>query len=215
MPPNRARRPPPPSARRPRRSSLLDQIISEGRLARDEEQRALAKDLIGEFVEQVMAGTMTVSKDTQTMINAADRRRSTSCSPSSSTRSSTTRIPEARGLLARAALLRPPDRDGHDAQDRVLNVSKKDLLKDLERAAEFDQSALFKKVYEEEYGTFGGAPFGALVGDYEFTRHPQDIALLEKISNVAAAAHAAVHLRRRARSCSTGTTSPRSPARAT
>jgi type VI secretion system protein ImpC len=73
---------------------------------------------------------------------------------------------------------------------RVLNVSKTDLLRDLERASEFDQSALFKKVYEEEYGMFGGAPFGALIGDYEFGRHPQDVALLEKISNVAAAAHA-------------------------
>ncbi len=73
---------------------------------------------------------------------------------------------------------------------RVLNVSKKDLLKDLERAAEFDQSALFKKIYEEEYGTFGGAPFGALIGDYEFGNHPQDMSLLEKISNVAAAANA-------------------------
>jgi type VI secretion system protein ImpC len=60
----------------------------------------------------------------------------------------------------------------------------------MERAPEFDQSALFKKVYEEEFGTFGGAPFGAIVGDYEFSRHPQDLALLEKISNVAAAAHA-------------------------
>jgi type VI secretion system protein ImpC len=73
---------------------------------------------------------------------------------------------------------------------RVLNVSKADLRKDLEKAVEFDQSALFKKVYEEEFGTFGGAPFGALVGDYEFGRHPQDMAMLEKISNVAAAAHA-------------------------
>ena len=73
---------------------------------------------------------------------------------------------------------------------RVLNVSKKDLLKDLERAAEFDQSALFKKIYEEEYGTFGGAPFGALIGDYEFGNHPQDMSLLEKISGVAAAANA-------------------------
>jgi type VI secretion system protein ImpC len=73
---------------------------------------------------------------------------------------------------------------------RVLNVSKKDLLRDLERAVEFDQSALFKKVYEEEYGTFGGAPFGALIGDYEFGRHPQDLSLLEQISHVAASAHA-------------------------
>ena len=73
---------------------------------------------------------------------------------------------------------------------RVLNVTKKELLKDLERAAEFDQSALFKKVYEEEYGIFGGEPFGALIGDYEFANHPQDLLLLEKISHVAAAAHA-------------------------
>src|SRR5207237_5423022 len=73
---------------------------------------------------------------------------------------------------------------------RAFNVSKKDLLKDLERAAEFDQSALFKKIYEEEFGTFGGQPYGAMLGDYEFTNHPQDIALLEKISQVAAAANA-------------------------
>ena len=60
----------------------------------------------------------------------------------------------------------------------------------MQRAPEFDQSALFKKVYEEEFGIFGGAPFAALVGDYEFGRGPEDIELLEKISQVAAAAHA-------------------------
>ncbi|MDR1334222.1 MAG: type VI secretion system contractile sheath large subunit [Holosporaceae bacterium] len=73
---------------------------------------------------------------------------------------------------------------------RVMNVSKKDMLDDLENAVEFDQSQLFKKVYEEEYGTFGGHPYSCLIGGYEFTRHPQDILLMEKISNVAAAAHA-------------------------
>lgn len=73
---------------------------------------------------------------------------------------------------------------------RLLNASKKDLMRDMERALEFDQSALFKAVYEEEYGTFGGDPYGALIGDYDFGKHPDDIALLERISNVAAAAHA-------------------------
>jgi type VI secretion system protein ImpC len=73
---------------------------------------------------------------------------------------------------------------------KVLNVSKKELLRDLQRAPEFDQSAMFKKVYEEEFGIFGGAPFAALVGDYEFGKHPEDIELLERVSNVAAAAHA-------------------------
>jgi type VI secretion system protein ImpC len=63
-------------------------------------------------------------------------------------------------------------------------------MRDLQRAPEFDQSALFKKVYEEEFGVFGGAPFGALVGNYEFGKTGQDVELLEKVSQVAAAAHA-------------------------
>jgi type VI secretion system protein ImpC len=73
---------------------------------------------------------------------------------------------------------------------RVLNCSKKELLRDLQRAPEFDQSAVFKKVYEEEYGVFGGEPFAALVGDYHFTNHPEDMELIDRMSHVAAAAHA-------------------------
>jgi type VI secretion system protein ImpC len=79
---------------------------------------------------------------------------------------------------------------GTQLKIRILNASKKDLLRDLQRAPEFDQSAMFKKVYEEEYGLFGGEPFGALVGDYEFSKHPEDLELLEKVSQVAAASHA-------------------------
>ncbi len=74
-------------------------------------------------------------------------------------------------------------------QLKLLNATRDELFKDLEKAVEFDQSALFKKIYEEEYGTYGGDPFSMLVGDFEFGRHPEHIALLERISNVAAAAH--------------------------
>jgi type VI secretion system protein ImpC len=73
---------------------------------------------------------------------------------------------------------------------KVLSVTKHELLKDLEKAAEFDQGTLFKKVYEEEYGQLGGEPYGLLVGDYEFSRTPDDVALLRWLSHVAAAAHA-------------------------
>lgn len=73
---------------------------------------------------------------------------------------------------------------------RLLNATKDEIQKDLERAVEFDQSVQFKKIYEEEYGTFGGSPYSVLIGDYEFGRSPQDIKWLEKMSNVAAAAHA-------------------------
>lgn len=73
---------------------------------------------------------------------------------------------------------------------RVLNITKRELFKDLDKAVEFDQSTLFKKIYEDEFGMPGGEPYGALIGDYEMTNHPDDIDLLEKISGVAAAAHA-------------------------
>ncbi|MBI4696812.1 MAG: type VI secretion system contractile sheath large subunit [Gammaproteobacteria bacterium] len=75
---------------------------------------------------------------------------------------------------------------------RVLNISKKDLHKTLKKykGTAWDQSPIFKKVYEEEYGQFGGEPYGCLVGDYQFDHSPQDVELLGEIAQVAAAAHA-------------------------
>jgi type VI secretion system protein ImpC len=73
---------------------------------------------------------------------------------------------------------------------RLLNASKTELVKDIESAVEFDQSALFKQIYEAEYGTYGGNPFSVLIGDYAFGRDPQDVATLSGIAGVAAAAHA-------------------------
>ena len=75
---------------------------------------------------------------------------------------------------------------------RVFNVSKKDLHKTLKRykGAAWDQSPVFKKLYEEEYGTLGGEPFGCLVGDYYFDHGPQDVELLGELAKIAAAAHA-------------------------
>ncbi len=73
---------------------------------------------------------------------------------------------------------------------RVLDVTEKELRDDLARAVDFDQSALFKKVYEEEYGTLGGKPYGLLVGDFAFDRSPPSQDFLRNIAQVAAAAHA-------------------------
>jgi type VI secretion system protein ImpC len=75
---------------------------------------------------------------------------------------------------------------------RVLNVSKNDLGKTLKRfkGTAWDQSPLFKKLYEEEYGQFGGEPYGCLVGDYHFDHTPPDVELLTEMSKVAASAHA-------------------------
>src|SRR5262249_58589487 len=81
---------------------------------------------------------------------------------------------------------------GDNLKIRVLNVTKEDLLADAQRAGEFDQTFLFRKVYEDEYGCNGGQPYGLLVGDFEFSHHPEDLRLLQTISTVAAAAHAPI-----------------------
>src|SRR5208283_2057093 len=169
---------------------FLDQIVEEGRLARDPAARERGKNLVKEFVAQVLEGAMTVSKYAEAMITAriAQIDHLVSLQLNEVLHHQEFQKLEAswRGLK----YLMDQSETGEKLKIRVLNVTKKELLRDLQRAPEFDQSALFKKVYEEEYGVFGGAPFSALLGNYEFGRGPEDIELLEKVSNVAAAAHA-------------------------
>lgn len=75
---------------------------------------------------------------------------------------------------------------------RVMNISKKDVGRTLKKyaGAAWDQSPIFKKLYEEEYGQLGGEPYGCLVGDYYFDHTPGDVQLLGQMAQVAAAAHA-------------------------
>src|SRR5215470_4799790 len=150
--------------------SLLDQIVEEGRLARDPASKERGKNLIKDFVAQVLEGTMTVSKDAEAMINAriAQIDHLVSIQLNEILHHQAFQKLEAswRGLK----YLMDQSETSDKLKIKVLNVTKKELLRDLQRAPEFDQSAMFKKVYEEEYGVFGGAPFGALIGDYEFGR---------------------------------------------
>ncbi len=169
---------------------LLDQIIQEGRLARDESQVGYARDILGEFVKQIMEGAIVVSKDTELMINARiaqiDRLISVQLNEIMHHEDFQKLEASWRGL----SFLVDQTETGDRLKIRALNITKNELLKDMEKASEFDQSALFKKIYEEEFGTFGGASYGCLIGDYEFGSHPQDLALIQKMSQVAAAAHA-------------------------
>ncbi len=171
-------------------TDLLSRILSEGRLARRDDEQAQARDMIAEFVNQVMAGQLVMSRDMEASINARiaaiDKLLSLQLNEIMHHEEFQKLEASWRGLHH----LVMNSETGTMMKIKVFNVSKKDLAKDLEKAAEFDQSALFKKVYEEEFGTFGGSPFGALIGDYEITNHPQDMAMIEKISNVAASANA-------------------------
>jgi type VI secretion system protein ImpC len=174
----------------PEPGSLLEKIINDGRMTRDPVQNTHARDLIAEFAAQVLDEGMTVSNDTAAMINARigqiDELISAQLNQVMHAQDFQKLEASWRGLH----FLVMNTETGSRLKLRLLNASRNELQKDLEKAVEFDQSVLFKKVYEEEYGTFGGHPFSVLMGDFEFGRHPQDIAFLEKISNVAAAAHA-------------------------
>lgn len=170
--------------------SLLDQIVEQGRMGKDVESRSRGKDLVRRFVSEVLEGQITVSRDTETMINARIAQIDHLLSLQINEIMHHADFQRLEGSWRGLKYLMSQSETGAMLKVKVLNVSKKDLLRDLQRAPEFDQSAMFKKVYEEEYGVFGGTPFGAMVGDYYFDKSGQDIELLEKIASVAAAAHA-------------------------
>ena len=172
--------------------SILDQIIDEGKLARQRspENVKRAKDIIGEFVHQVVDEKMKMSADTvkaiQDRIAEIDKVISTQLNAIMHTKDFQDMEASWRGLHQ----LVMNSETGSRLKLRLMVASKKELTDDLEGAVEFDQSSLFKKIYEEEYGTFGGFPFSVLVGDYHITRHPSDMNFLRKIAGVAGAAHA-------------------------
>ena len=170
--------------------SLLDKIVEEGRLGRDAAAKERGKDLVRNFVTEVLKGTVTIAADTEAMINARIAQIDQLISAQLNEVMHHADFQKLEGSWRGLKYLLNSSETGEKLKIKVLNVSKKDLLKDLQKAPEFDQSALFKKVYEEEFGVFGGTPFGALVGDYDFGKSGQDVELLEKISQVAAAAHA-------------------------
>ena len=163
--------------------SLLDTIISQSRVARSETERTRTRDLIGELVNQILEGEMTPSKD---LIAVLDSRIAEIDAMLSEQMNEIMHAREFQQLEASWRGLKyqvDQTETSTTLKIHLLNASKKDLVRDLKAASEFDQSALFKKVYEEEYGTFGGAPFGMLIGDYEFNRNPEDMYLLEEISH--------------------------------
>lgn len=169
---------------------LLDQIVQEGRFGKEQASQERGKDLIREFIGQVVQGELSVSKDTEAMINSRIAQIDHLVSLQLNEVLHAPEFQKLESTWRGLKYLLDNSETSTMLKIRVLNASKKDLLRDLQRAPEFDQSALFKKVYEDEYGVFGGEPFGALIGDYEFGKHPEDIELLEKTSQVAAAAHA-------------------------
>src|SRR5271157_1756239 len=173
-----------PAAAEAQEVSLLDQVLS----ATKQTERSRAEELMKTLVDQALAGVVSFDKNVTKTINA------------------TIKAIDEKLSTQLAAIMHHPDFQKQEGTWRglnylvmnsetsamlkikVLNVSKRELFNDVDKAVEFDQSQIFKKLYENEFGTPGGEPYGSLIGDYEFTNHPEDIDLLGKMGNVAAAA---------------------------
>jgi type VI secretion system protein ImpC len=178
------------NSKKPGQETTLDIIMTKGKMARDDSQKPFARDLVTEFVNQILEQGNIVSNDTVAFINQRIQQLDELLTDQLNEFMHHPDFQKLEGSWRGLNYLVMNTETSTHLKLRLMNVAKNELLQDLEKAVEFDQSQLFKKVYEEEYGTFGGHPYSCLVGDYEFTRHPQDMELLEKISNVAAAAHA-------------------------
>ena len=161
-------------------SELLDQVADES-------------DLAGDLVAQLMAQVAESGAAPAHLVASIDARLADLDGMISAQLSAVMHTPEFQKLEASwngLHYLVASSAAAENVHVRVLNASKKELIKDFQSTLEFDHSSVFKKVYEEEFGTFGGSPFGALVGDYQITRQPGDLYLIEQMSHVAAAAHA-------------------------
>ena len=169
-----------------REVSLLDQAI--GATRHTEPDRA--KELLKALTEEAMSGEITFDRNLIVSVNKAisaiDRKMSEQLNAIMHHEKFSTLEGSWRGL----AHLVFNTETSENLKLRVIQCSKKDLHKDLTKATEFDQSQIFKKIYENEFGMPGGEPYGALIGDYEFGPHPQDQEILREMSHVAAAAFA-------------------------
>ena len=164
--------------------SLLDQITQRMPRAVEKPRR---DELIRSLVEESLKGTVKFDKNITQTVNRAISAIDAALSKQLAAIMHNPTFQKLEGSWRGLHYLVMNSETSVQLKLRVLNVSKRELFKDLDKAVEFDQSQAFKKIYEAEFGSPGGEPYGALIGDYEFTNHPEDIDLLTKMSQVSAA----------------------------
>lgn len=169
---------------------LLGQIVEKSKVAKSAAEHARARDIVSELVAQVLDGSVLISDNLSATLDARVAELDQLISGQLSAIMHAPEFQKLEGTWRGLDYLCKESNTGTMLKIRVMHATKRDLIRDFKSAIEFDQSAMFKKVYEEEFGTFGGAPFGTLIGDYEITRQPEDMYFLEQMSHVAAAAHA-------------------------
>jgi len=174
----------------PADESLLEAIVTEGRLGQTRDEQAKGKRWVTNLAQEVLSGQIQVDADTDRMLGERIKQLDELISVQLNEVIHSAEFQKLEGSWRGLQYLVSNSETGTMLKIKVLNVSKKDVLKDFTKQNDWEQSGTFKKIYGEGLDTLGGEPFGCLVGDYEITRHPEDIQFLANMSNVAAAAHA-------------------------
>ena len=165
-------------------SSLLDQAIS----ATKQTERSRAQELLQTLAEEAMKGTVTWSKNLSVTFREAIESIDSVISKQLAAVMHSEPFRKLEGSWRGLHHLVMNSETGSGLKIRMFNAKKKEIFKDLSKAVEFDQSETWKKLYENEFGTPGGEPYGSLIGDFEITNHPDNIEFLSAMSSVAAGA---------------------------
>lgn len=172
--------------------SDFESLLNQEFKPKSDGARAAVESAVRTLAEQALAGVATVGADAvasiQAIIAEIDRKMSEQVNEIVHHEDFRKLEGAWRGLHY---LVNNTETDEH-LKIRFMPVSKKELGKVLKKfkGTAWDQSPLFKKLYEEEFGTPGGSPYGCLVGDYEFDHSPPDIEILQGMAQIAAATHA-------------------------
>lgn len=166
--------------------SLLEKALG----ATKNTEESYSKQMLTTLTEQATEGTVTWDKSISKTIEAAITKIDAVISEQLAEILHSSDVQKLEGTWRGLHHLVANSETGTKLKIRVFNASKDEVYKDLDAAMDFDQSQLFKKVYEEEYGSPGGEPYSVLIGDYAFRNHPDDIRFLQLISGVSAAAFA-------------------------
>lgn len=167
-------------------AGLLDQVI--GATRQTEPDRAT--ELMRTLTEAAMSGTVTYNRNLTITLNKAIEEIDAKISEQLAAVMQHEKFVQLEGSWRGLQHLCYESNTGSNLKIRVLNASKKEIGRDLAKAVEFDQSRLFKSIYEDEFGTPGGEPIGAMIGDFEFNNSFDDLELLTGMSQVSAAAFA-------------------------
>ncbi|HUX78913.1 MAG TPA: type VI secretion system contractile sheath large subunit [Alphaproteobacteria bacterium] len=169
---------------------ILNRIIQNGKLARDPSQIDNAKLMLAEFANQIASAPKgSIGNDVYSFIVSGISKFDRTISSQLDEILHDPDFQKFEGSWRGIHKLVQSTETSETLKLKLWVITKQELFDDLDRAVEFDQSQLFKKVYEEQYGTFGGIPFSCLLGDFEFGRDPVDMELATLISNTAACAH--------------------------